>query len=359
MEDDLEKVLLHILLPSAPVDKKSTAVQYLLEMTGTDDGCCFIKEKGKLLEAVLKLLFDDNAAVRENARKCTLNLTANEKVVLSLLGLESVMKEVTVQLLQQCLDPQQKDNMVFCILNNMTREPDGAVFVASIVLETPSVGLPCFVNLLCILHTNKAKTLCVASMLLMNLTQVPNVRHKLMTAPSYLLLHLLPIISFSSALGSCRGIVGTVKNCCFEYDFHEWLLSEAVDLLPRLLMPLAGPDEFDEDDMERLPPDLQYLPDTKQREADPEMRGILIQAVHKLCSTKTGRLKIKEKNTYVILRELHKWETSEENVESILKVIDILISDEPQEGMENLHSVQVPPHLERSFLQDDKNWEAK
>ena len=55
-----------------------------------------------------------------------------------------------------------------------------------------------------------------------------------------------------------------------------------MDLLPRLLLPLAGPEEFDEDDMERLPLELQYLPDTKEREADPEVRKMLIQAVNKV-----------------------------------------------------------------------------
>ena len=67
-------------------------------------------------------------------------------------------------------------------------------------------------------------------------------------------------------------------------DFHEWLLGEEADLLPRILLPLAGPEEYEEDEMERLPPDLQYLPDTKQREADPEVRRMLVQAVYKVCN---------------------------------------------------------------------------
>lgn len=67
-------------------------------------------------------------------------------------------------------------------------------------------------------------------------------------------------------------------------DFHEWLLSKEVDLLPRILLPLAGPEEYEEDDMERLPADLQYLPDTKQREADPDVRGMLVQAIYKVCN---------------------------------------------------------------------------
>lgn len=36
---------------------------------------------------------------------------------------------------------------------------------------------------------------------------------------------------------------------CF-VEYHEWLLSDAVDILPFLLLPLAGPDELSEEENE-------------------------------------------------------------------------------------------------------------
>ena len=68
-------------------------------------------------------------------------------------------------------------------------------------------------------------------------------------------------------------------KCFFSPDSHEWLLSDAVDILPHLLLPLAGPEEFPEDDMEKLPPDLQYLDENKQRETDPDIRRMLLDAL--------------------------------------------------------------------------------
>jgi hypothetical protein len=56
-------------------------------------------------------------------------------------------------------------------------------------------------------------------------------------------------------------------------------LSDEVDILPHLLLPLAGGEEFDEDDMEKLPPDLQYLDESKQREEDPNIRKTLIETL--------------------------------------------------------------------------------
>ena len=60
---------------------------------------------------------------------------------------------------------------------------------------------------------------------------------------------------------------------------HEWLLSDSVDILPHLLLPLAGPEEFPEDDMEKLPPDVQYLEEDKERETDPDIRRMLLEAL--------------------------------------------------------------------------------
>jgi len=57
------------------------------------------------------------------------------------------------------------------------------------------------------------------------------------------------------------------------------LLGETVDLLPKLLLPLAGPEEFDEEDNDKLPIDLQYLGEDKVRERDPDIRKMLIEAL--------------------------------------------------------------------------------
>ena len=69
--------------------------------------------------------------------------------------------------------------------------------------------------------------------------------------------------------------------CCF-VEHHEWLLSDHVDLLPRLLLPLAGPEEFDEEEMEKLPIDLQYLEPDKEREPDTDIRRLLVEAINQV-----------------------------------------------------------------------------
>jgi hypothetical protein len=57
------------------------------------------------------------------------------------------------------------------------------------------------------------------------------------------------------------------------------LLQPEIDLLSRLLLPLAGPEELDSDEMDKLPEDLQYLPPDKEREQDADIRIMLIETL--------------------------------------------------------------------------------
>lgn len=51
---------------------------------------------------------------------------------------------------------------------------------------------------------------------------------------------------------------------------------------------------------------------------------------------------LRSKQVYLILRELHKWEKEPEVLQTIENLVGILISDEPEPGMENLHDVEMP-----------------
>lgn len=61
-----------------------------------------------------------------------------------------------------------------------------------------------------------------------------------------------------------------------------------------------------------------------------------------LCSTKHGREYLREKQTYLIVRELHKWEKDPEVATACENLVHILIADEPEPGMENLEEVELP-----------------
>jgi hypothetical protein len=48
------------------------------------------------------------------------------------------------------------------------------------------------------------------------------------------------------------------------------------------LLPLAGPEELNDEENDQLPIDCQYLPSDKKRESDPELRVMLLESITKV-----------------------------------------------------------------------------
>ena len=216
MGDEMESDLVNLLGPSVRADVRGRVFQELLGMTGNQEGCMYIAQRSKLLEAVMGLVVDGGASFKKDAVKCVINLSAEEPVVHRMLRLESILNKVVSHLLQQCMNPELTSNSECCVLTNITRVAEGAQFVADVIQETESMGISWYVDRVCQLHAKNAETLIGVSTLLMNLTQVASIRRSLMDPPAPLL-KLLSIISLSPSLARIKGIVGAVQNCCFEY----------------------------------------------------------------------------------------------------------------------------------------------
>lgn len=55
------------------------------------------------------------------------------------------------------------------------------------------------------------------------------------------------------------------------------------------------------------------------------LRCILIEAITQLCSKRINREFARDKNAYIILRELHKWEKDKKALLACENLVDILI----------------------------------
>ncbi len=129
-----------------------------------------------------------------------------------------------------------------------------------------------------------------------------------------------------------EGICSTIKNSLFSIDSHEFLLNDSeINLLPYLLLPLAGPDGLDEEEMFALPDELQLLPDDKKREPLPTIITTHLESLLLLCSTRKSRDYMREKSVYPIIRELHKVVSDEEVQDRCEKLVDFLMRDESSE----------------------------
>ena len=125
-----------------------------------------------------------------------------------------------------------------------------------------------------------------------------------------------------------RGVAGTVKNCCFEKDSSWWLLNE-VNIVPKILYPLAGPEELDVEEKTGMDPDLWLEGPDKVRESDQVTRLLLVEAILLLCATgRRSRESLRLQKTYTILKLLDMVEESEEVSERINEIVQYLRRDE-------------------------------
>ncbi|XP_010959475.2 protein HGH1 homolog [Camelus ferus] len=345
--------LLPFLALGARGDLQAAAAQHVLALTGSEPGRTLLAGQGALLRALVELAVAPAPAPARDAARALVNLAADPGLYDPLLAAEPGLPS---RLLGCALDPQWPwAEEAAAVLANLSREPApcAALMAALAAAEPVETGLERLVRALCTPGYNPRAPLHYLGPVLSNLSQRPATRAFLLDRDRCVVQRLLPLTQYADSSVRRGGVVGTLRNCCFEHRHHEWLLGPEVDILPFLLLPLAGPEDFSEEEMERLPVDLQYLPSDKQRESDADIRKMLIEAIMLLTATAPGRKQVRDQGAYLILRELHSWESEPDVRMACEKLIQVLIGDEPEHGMENLLEVQVPEDIERELQQQD------
>ncbi|OXG43804.1 cytoplasmic protein [Cryptococcus neoformans] len=143
------------------------------------------------------------------------------------------------------------------------------------------------------------------------------------------------------------GALGCIKNCAMDRASMSWLLAseedrvrlpsdptrmiKGVDVLPWVLAPLMGSEEYDIDEMDKLPPTLQFLPPEKERERDPVLRMMCVEILLLLATTFTGREALRNRGVYYVVREHHKVETDQQIKDSIERLVGLLQRDESRD----------------------------
>ncbi|KAL4868933.1 hypothetical protein BDV12DRAFT_168624 [Aspergillus spectabilis] len=130
-----------------------------------------------------------------------------------------------------------------------------------------------------------------------------------------------------------RGVASTIKNVAFEIPFHPTLFSEdEANLLPYILLPIMGPEEYTEEDTAKMLPDLQLLPPDKQRDSDNGIIVTHLETLLLLTTTREGRDKLREINVYSVIRECHLHVNDDDVQEACDRLVQVLMRDEEDEG---------------------------
>lgn len=133
-----------------------------------------------------------------------------------------------------------------------------------------------------------------------------------------------------------KGVASTIKNVAFEIPFHPMLFAEdEANLLPYILLPIMGPEEYSEEESMSMLPDLQLLPPDKKRDGDNTIILTHLETLLLLTTTRDGRDRMRAISVYPIIRECHLHVNDEEVREACDRLVQVLMRDEAEEGKQN------------------------
>lgn len=360
LSDSEAAELLSFLTRHTRLDVKAQAVECILGLSGHRDGRRFLHSKPDILSALFEMTSDPSIAIVKDCFHIFVNLSADETLHKVLVSQVCVLPS----LLKNLVDPDYLFSDQICtILSNLSRHEQTCRTVYPVLQE--QVGVAKLVEVFCNEGYNPKANLHYIGPLLSNLTQLQDARNQLMDRQRCVVQRLLPFTQYQASAVRRGGVIGALRNCCFDHANHQWLLSDSVDVLPFLLLPLAGPEELTDEENQDLPVDLQYLPEDKKREDDPDIRKMLLETLLLLTATKVGRQTLKDKSVYPIMREFHRWEKDVHVGATCEKLIQVLIGDEPDPDLENLLEVQIPEDIEEKLKeayakeQEELNKEAE
>ncbi|EXJ58796.1 hypothetical protein A1O7_06226 [Cladophialophora yegresii CBS 114405] len=153
------------------------------------------------------------------------------------------------------------------------------------------------------------------------------------------------------------GVASTIKNVAFEVDKHPLLLADdtefidgvpGVNILPYILLPLAGSEEYPEEESANMLPDLQLLPPDKTREEDNEILVTHLETLLLLTTTREGRDRLRQVQVYPLTRETHMQVQDEGVKEACDRLVQILMREEEEKRPE-IEEVDDDEKIEEIF----------
>ncbi|KAL9109954.1 MAG: hypothetical protein Q9227_005477 [Pyrenula ochraceoflavens] len=289
----------------------------------------------------LKLLVRDYSAISQNALTILINLSQDDEVVKVLaeddMFLEALLKKIT----------DAKDttaNEVAMLLANLAKSDStkrliGLQRAVPKSISDSSVAIDqlmdCFVKG-ADKSTNKSADFDYLAYFLADISRHEEGRHYFtQTQPYDDVIPITKLTVFTEHRSHVRrkGVASTIKNVAFEVAAHSMLLSELeANLLPYVLLPLAGSEEYSEEESAAMPPDLQLLPPDKARDADPDILITHLETLLLLTATREGRDILRERKVYPIIRETHLHVENEGVREACDRLVQVLLRDEEGEA---------------------------
>ncbi|CAG8392891.1 unnamed protein product [Penicillium salamii] len=312
----------------------------------------------------LKLLVRDYTAIAKNALIMLVNLSSDEEVLKLLSDDDKFLEDLLVKLTN---DKEPNADEVAMLLANLIKS-ENLQRLFTVKRQAPkSVStsenaidqiMDCFVKG-AEGALNKHANYDYLSYLFADLSQTEKGRAYFLERQDYdgvVPITKLTVFTEHSSDIRRKGVASTIKNVAFEVDSHPMLFAEdGANLLPYLLLPLAGPEELSDEDTADMLPDLQLLPPDKQRDSDPTIIMTHLETLCLLTTTREGRELMRAVKVYPLIRETH-LRVEDENVqEACDRLVQVLMRDEEGEG----EDAEPPAEPTPAPNEDDKVVELK
>lgn len=173
------------------------------------------------------------------------------------------------------------------------------------------------------------------SYLFADLTKHAEIRHHFLEKQEYdgvIPLSKLKVFTEHKSDVRRKGVASTIKNVAFEVPAHPSFMDEdELNLLPYIILPIIGNEEYDLDESMAMLPDLQLLPPDKARDSDPKIIQTHVETLMLLSSTREGRERLREIKVYPIVRETHSRVNDDDVKDACERLVNVLMRDEEGE----------------------------
>ena len=233
MTDQLEDLFSFLSLDSR-VDLKTIALDYILGLTGSEGGRAMIKSSSPVVRLLLQLTSDKQTVIAKDANLVLLNLSSSKDVAEMMLDLDVIPK-----LLVHLVNPEYTHSDAICMtLSNLTQSEKGSeLFLAAIMKSeqaqtehsaatassaacaATSLATPSLYQLVDIFDRkgyNKNANFHYLATVFLNITQLSLARQLFLDRKKCILPRLIPYTQFYESEIRRGGIVGLVRNLCFE-----------------------------------------------------------------------------------------------------------------------------------------------
>ncbi|KAI1409107.1 DUF383-domain-containing protein [Hypoxylon sp. FL1857] len=285
----------------------------------------------------LKLLVKDHPKIAEHVITILINLAADREILESLATDDRFLDEILRQII---VAAEPNANLLSMLLANLAKWDSLKRIVDKNQSSPSELGSNNLVmNQLVDLFVkgadgtyNKNADFDHLAYLFADLTKHAEIRHYFVQKQDYDgVIPLTKLKVFTEYKSDIRrkGVASTIKNVAFEVPSHPLFLSEDdINILPYVLLPIMGNEEYDEEEMMSMLPDLQLLPPDKERDADPNIIQTHVETLLLLSSTREGRDQMRDVKVYPIIRETHLRVDNEGVRDACERLVQVLMRDE-------------------------------